>query len=193
MYPSPSPSRPRTRTYEEHAYVLGPTRRGRSYVVRSKEGLVVTAIGESRFTLLEMLGEPRSEFQNCERLCIGKDNRTKITMVLGKIPYERLSDAAKKDLPVVVSKMVSDGEKRFVAYLNSVGPISHRVHALELIPGIGKTYMNAMLDERERKKFESYLDLQERVGLSDPVAHITERIVSEIRGEGGRMNMFAKR
>ena len=35
----------------------------------------------------------------------------------------------------------------------------------ELIPGIGKTYMKIMLEEREKKKFESYADLQERVGL----------------------------
>ena len=193
MYPSPTTTpRPRARTYEEYAYVLGPTRRGRSHAVRSKDGLIVTSVGESRFALLELLGDSGSAFQSGERLRIGRGRRTKVTMVLGKIPYERLTEAARRDLPGVVLRMVSDGEKRFVDYLNTAGPISHRVHALELIPGIGKTYMNAMLDERERRKFESYADLQERVGLSSPVEHIAERIVSEMRDRGGRMNMFVK-
>ena len=62
----------------------------------------------------------------------------------------------------------------------------------ELIPGIGKTYMKVMLDERERRKFESYVDLQERVGLKEPIKHISKRILEEITGET-RMNLFVKR
>ena len=34
---------------------------------------------------------------------------------------------------------------------------------LELIPGIGKTYMKTMLEEREKQKFESFL-FQKRFG-----------------------------
>jgi putative nucleotide binding protein len=61
-----------------------------------------------------------------------------------------------------------------------------------LIPGIGKTYMKSMLEEREQKLFESYQDLQERVGFKDPVKHISERIMDEISGQS-RMNLFVKR
>ena len=193
--PPPPPSAPqsKTRTYEEYAYVLGPTRRGRSHVVRSRGGLLVTVIGENKLALLEVLGEPGAEFHNGERLCIGKTGRTKITSVMGKISYEKLSDAAKDALFGVVTTIVTNNEKRFVEYLNSAGPITPRIHALELIPGIGKTYMNIMIDERERRKFDSYKDLQERVGLNDPAKHIAERIVSEIDGRSRRMSMFAKR
>jgi putative nucleotide binding protein len=52
--------------------------------------------------------------------------------------------------------------------------------------------MKSMLEERERKKFESYQDLQERVGLKEPVKHIAQRIIDEISGES-RMNLFVKR
>ena len=49
-----------------------------------------------------------------------------------------------------------------------------------------------MLEEREKKKFESYDDLQERVGFKEPVKHISERILDEITGQS-RMNLFVKR
>ena len=49
-----------------------------------------------------------------------------------------------------------------------------------------------MLEEREKQKFESYLDLQDRVGFKDPVKHISERILDDITGES-RMNLFVKR
>ena len=51
--------------------------------------------------------------------------------------------------------------------------------------------MKTMLEEREKKKFESYEDLQERVGFKDPVKHIYERIMDEISGES-RMNLFVR-
>ena len=83
-------------------------------------------------------------------------------------------------------------ESKFVEYLNNARPLTPRIHALELIPGIGKTYMKMILEEREKKKFESYKDLRERVGFKDPIKHISERIMDEITGES-RMNLFVKR
>ena len=52
--------------------------------------------------------------------------------------------------------------------------------------------MKTMLEEREKSKFESYEDLQERVGFKEPIKHITERIMDEITGQS-RMNLFVKR
>jgi putative nucleotide binding protein len=91
-----------------------------------------------------------------------------------------------------VENIVTDNESQFVEYLNNAQPLTPRIHALELIPGIGKIYMKNMIEEREKKKFESYLDLQERVGLKEPIRHISERIMDEITGES-RMNLFVKR
>ena len=93
---------------------------------------------------------------------------------------------------MVINKIVSENEKRFVDYLNNAQPLTPRIHALELIPGIGKTYMKTMLEEREKKKFESFDEIQERIGLKEPIKHITERILEEITGET-RMNLFVKR
>ncbi len=178
--------------YEEHAYVLDFTQRGQSLTVKGREGLIITSIGEDRLTLLEVLGVPNSTFEVGEKIYIGKEGRTKILSVLGKMEYDSISMSAQSELTNVVEGIVINNEPKFVAYLNNARPLTPRIHALELIPGIGKTYMKTMLEERDMKKFESYRDLQERVGLKDPVKHISQRIIDEIAGQS-RMNLFVKR
>jgi len=180
------------RKYEEYAYVLDFNERGRSFTVRGREGIIVTAIGEDRLTILEILGVPDSTFEVGERIYIGKEGRTKVQSVLGKLEYKKISDNAKSELAGVVNKIVTSNEKRFIEYINNAQPLTPRIHALELIPGIGKTYMKQMLDERDKKLFASYDDLQSRVGLKEPIKHIAKRILEEITGET-RMNLFVKR
>jgi putative nucleotide binding protein len=181
-----------SRKYEEYAFVLDFNSRGKSSTVRGRDGVIVTAIGEDRLTLLEILGVPNSTFEVGEKIFIGKEGRTKILSVLGKMDYEKISSSAQSELDTVVEKIVTINESRFVDYLNNAQPLTPRIHALELIPGIGKTYMKTMLEEREQKKFESYEDLQERVGFKEPIRHISERIIDEITGQS-RMNLFVKR
>ena len=183
---------PPPRKYEEYAYVLDFNPRGKSSTVRGREGIIITAIGEDRLTLLEVLGVPNSTFEVGERIYIGKEGRTKVLSVLGKMDYGHVSSSAQSELQTVVEKIVTENESKFVEYLNNARPLTPRIHALELIPGIGKTYMKTMLEEREKKKFESYEDLQDRVGFKEPIKHISERIMDEITGES-RMNLFVKR
>jgi putative nucleotide binding protein len=180
------------RKYEEHAYVLDYNSRGKSSTVRGRDGIIITAIGEERLTILEILGIPNSTFEVGEKIYIGKEGRTKVLSVLGKLDYDKISSSAQSELESTVENIVTNNESKFVEYLNNAQPLTPRIHALELIPGIGKTYMKSMLEERERKKFESYQDLQERVGLKEPVKHIAQRIIDEISGES-RMNLFVKR
>ena len=73
------------RKYEEYAYVLDFNPRGKSTTVRGRDGIIITAIGEERLTLLEILGAPNSTFEIGERIYIGKEGRTKVLSVLGKL------------------------------------------------------------------------------------------------------------
>ena len=143
-------------------------------------------------TILELLGVPNSTFEIGEKVYIGKEGRTKILSVLGRLEYNDISPGAQSELTGVVEKIVAQNEQRFIDYLNNAQPLTPRIHALELIPGIGKTYMRTMLDEREKKKFANFKDLQERVGLKEPIKQIAKRILEEITGET-RMNLFVRR
>ena len=180
------------RKYEEYAYVLDFTQRGKSTTVRGRDGIIIQAIGEERLTLLELLGFQNMNFDVGERVYIGREGRDKVMSVLGRLEYNLISQSAKNDLTNIVEKIVTANEKRFIDYINTAQPITPRIHALELIPGIGKTYMMTIIKERDKKKFESFTDVQNRVGLRDPAKLIAKRIIDEIAGDA-RMNLFVRK
>ncbi len=180
------------RKYEEYAYVLDFTPRGKSITVRGREGVIIQAIGEERLTLLELLGVQNANVEIGERLYIGREGRDKVASVLGRLEYNDVSQTAKNELAAIVEKIVVANEKRFIDYINMSQPITPRIHALELIPGIGKTYMMTIIKERDKKKFENFMDIQTRVGLRDPAKLIAKRIIEEIMGQA-RMNLFVRK
>lgn len=180
------------RRYEEYAYVLDFTQRAKASTVRGREGMIIQAIGEERLTLLELLGTQNMSIEVAERVYIGREGRDKVMSVLGRLEYDSISQTAKNELPSIIEKIVIANQKRFIDYINTAQPITPRIHALELIPGIGKTYMMTIIRERDRKKFESFVEIQQRVGLRDPAKLIAKRIIDEITGEA-RMNLFVRK
>jgi putative nucleotide binding protein len=178
--------------YEEFTYVLDYMPRGKSIVIKGREGPMVQAIGEERLTLLELLAMENQDFEVGEKVKIGKEGREKIISVLGKLTYEELSPEAKASLPAVIETLVRGNEAKYVAYFNELQPLTPRLHGLELIPGIGKTFMKEILEMREKQPFKSFDDIQERVGLRDPAKMIAKRIVEELSGDT-RVSLFVKK
>ncbi len=178
--------------YEDYAYVVDYIPRGKSVIIREREGPLVQAIGEDRLTLLEILGNNTSDFKPGERIPIGKENRSKIVSVLGKLEYSELTNESKNELQSVLETMIRNNEQKYIAYFNELQPITPRLHALELIPGIGKTFMKQIVNQRERKKFDSFEDLEKRVGVREPVRLLARRIIEELSG-GSRITIFVRR
>lgn len=111
-----------------------------------------------------------------------------------KIEYEDMSGSAQSELEYVVKDIVEENEDRFVSFYNEAQPITLRLHQLNLLPGIGKKLRNTILDERKRKPFESFDDLDERVpGFHDPVGVLVERILEEIKEDDLKYKTFVGR
>ena len=142
---------------------------------------IAFGIGEKYFTLIELIPKKGVELKPYERVYIGKEKRDKIEYIKRRITYDELSAAAKSELPYVVEKIVEQNEKTFVDFFNKAGPITTRFHSLELLPGIGKKLMWEILEEREKKPFESFKDIEERVKtIPDPKKLIVKRILLEL-------------
>ena len=74
------------------------------------------------------------------------------------------------------------------------GPISTRYHTLELLPGLGKKTLVAVLQEREKKPFGSFKDLEERVSaLHQPEKLIVKRIEQEMADPAQKYKLFVGR
>ena len=143
-------------------------------------------------TLLEILANENADFETGEKVAIGKENRSKIVSVLGKLNYNELTDESQSELQSILEKMIKDNEARYLSYFNELQPITPRLHALELIPGIGKTFMKQIVNEREKKSFENFNDLEKRVGIRDPARLLAKRIVEELSG-GSKISIFIHR
>ncbi|MDG6922754.1 MAG: DUF655 domain-containing protein [Nitrososphaerota archaeon] len=181
-----------SKKYEEFAYVLDFVLRGQSVIIKEREGPIVQAVGEERLTLLEVLANTDASFTPGEKIPVGKDNRERIASVLGKLNYDELSDESRNELPSVLEKLICSNERKYLEYFNELQPITPRLHALELIPGIGKTFMQHILSERDRRKFESFQDIEKRIGIRDPAKLIAKRIIEELSG-ASRITIFISR
>ena len=181
-----------SRKYEEYAYVLDFCSMAKSKTVRGRDGIIITALGEERLTLLEILGVEDSIFDIGEKIYIGKEGRTKVQSVLGKLDYKQISGSSQSEIDNVVKTIVRNNEERFVDYINNAQPLTPRKHSLELIPGIGKTYLKLIIEQINKQKFLNYKDMEERAGLKEPVNHLSKRIIEEISGET-QFRLFVKR
>jgi putative nucleotide binding protein len=174
--------------YEEYAYVLDFLPHGRPGVRVSgragyRAGALVQLVGEEFFTLLEALIKEGSNLKPHDRLYVGKEAREEVTYIIGRIGYEELTVAAKTELPSVISRIVLNREEWFIDFFNNARAVTPRMHALELIPGIGKKYMWQVINTREKKPFESFDDLQKRTEIPNPVKLITKRVMEELSGD----------
>ena len=80
-----------------------------------------------------------------------------------------------------VAKIVSEQEAKFVDFFNKAEPINTRLHQLELLPGFGKKHMQAVIQERNNKPFESFEDIKKRIkAIPDPKKVIEKRILEEL-------------
>ena len=170
--------------YEEHAYVLDYLAHGRPQARPSyRAGALVQLVGEEFFTLLEATLREGLVMKPADRVYVGKDSRQEITYIIGRISYDELTSAAKTELPSVLEKIVLNREAWFITFFNTAQAITPRMHAIELIPGIGKKYMWQIINERDRTPFQNFLDLQQRANIPSPAKLVMKRILEELSGE----------
>ena len=181
------------RLYEEYAYVLDYLQFGRPSPDKPRHLALPTVqvIGETYFTLLEAEIRPGTQVNLHERVYIGKDRRENINRIIGRIGYNDLTANAKAELLSVLEELIANQEQRFVAFFNNSQAITPRMHALELLPGIGKKSMWQIINARERKPFMSFKDLQDRTSVGDPIKVIAKRILDELSG-GEKYRIFSR-
>ncbi len=183
--------------YEENAVVLdflakGKQKPGDKVPLYAKEP-IVQALGETYFTLLELVPYKHASFAPRERIFIGKGNkRNKIDHVKKRILYDGLSASAKFELLPVIESIINRDEKRFLDFYNKAKPITTRMHQLELLPGVGKKLMWDIINEVKKGPFTSFEDLKNRVRIIDPKKLISKRIITEIENENEKHRIFTR-
>ncbi|KAF5412088.1 MAG: DUF655 domain-containing protein [Euryarchaeota archaeon] len=144
----------------------------------------IQGIGETYFVLMELVPKEGMAPLIGDQVHIGNDGRDVIDHVKRRLEYADLTHGAKSELAYVLESIVMNNESRFVKFINESYPISTRQHMLELLPGIGKKLMWAILDERKRGDFTSFEDLTTRVkGLHKPETIFAHQIENELTSD----------
>ena len=152
---------------------------------------LVQAVGDKMFVLMEMVPKDGMVPDIQARLYIGEGDRDVIDHVKTRIHFGDLSHGAQLELPFIIEKCVDSQEERFVKFFNDAHPVTTRLHMLELLPGIGKKLMWAIIDERKKGEFKSFADLHERVGgVHSPQKILTHRIEEELKDDRIKYRLF---
>jgi putative nucleotide binding protein len=178
---------------EDFAFILDYLAQGPPASKRFKREPVAFALGETEFKLLELVPKQGETLNIGDRVYIGKDmdRRDKILHVKRRISYDDLTNAAQSEIPYILEEIVNKDEIRFVEFYNNAGPISTRYHTLELLPGLGKKTMWAIIEERKKKKFTTFDEISERISsIHNPKKLVIKRIELELSNPSEKYHIF---
>lgn len=114
---------------------------------------------------------------------IDRDQDPPVIKVDVLIDYEDLTSLAKDNLGKILEKIVSAKESQFVNFFNRAESLTLKLHALELLPDIGKKTLRTVLEERKRAPFVSFADIEARVGIKNVKEILVKRLLVEIKRE----------
>jgi putative nucleotide binding protein len=154
---------------------------------------VAYAVGEDDFRLYEFDLVEDADVGVGDRLVVRPAEARTAVDRFREVEHGDLPNAARSELSYAVEGIVDRDERRFVDFYGEADPLSLRMHQLDLLPGVGDTIRNNVLDARKRGPFESFDDVADRVsGLHDPRETVVERIMTEFRDEDLKYRLFVR-
>jgi Predicted RNA-binding protein len=154
--------------------------------------IVAQMVGWQYFTLLEAAINQSLNPKPGLRLYIGKDVPRQLVRILRRISYQELTENAKFTLEKVVEEIVKEREAELVEFINTCGPLTPRLHALEALPGIGKKISMRLIEERSKAPFTSFKDIEERAGIQNFDKMIMKRIIEELSDPNAKYWLFTR-
>ncbi|OYR37932.1 adenosine deaminase [Halorubrum sp. Ib24] len=156
----------------------------------SRKSPIAYGLGTDSFRLYELSVDDDTDVSVSDRVALDGPAVGRYR----EVSYDDLTRNAAAEVEYAVEAIVESDEERFVDFYNEAGPITLRLHQLNLLPGVGKQLRNNVLDERKRGPFESFDEVSERVsGLHRPREVIVERVVEEVREDDLKYRTFAGR
>jgi len=147
---------------------------------------IAQAVGEKYLNLLELAIKDGVALKSGDRVYIGADKRDQVQYIRSRIDYRDLTNFAKGNMEDVLTALIGTDEARFVDFFNKAGPVTTRMHSLELLPGVGKKHMWEIIKVRRERPFDSFDDLRKRVTmLPDPKKIVVKRIIEELENKDG--------
>ncbi len=177
---------------ETYAIVLDYLPNGRATERGFHREPVVIGLGTSELKFLEVLVAPGARFAPGARIALVpiEGRAPPIDHVRRRLSADELTSAARTELGPALEAIVRDDATRYLRFFNEAEAVSRRFHLLELLPGVGKKTMEAIVAERRVRPFASFRDIEARVHLKSPEKLIVARIEQELTGIDDKYRLF---
>ena len=108
-----------------------------------------------------------------------EDDSEESATLLGTTRHRDLSSMAQSELMEVVKKILVDLVAPCLAFYNRAGNLTLKMHAFQLLPGIGNSKARSMVEARGRVGWETIEALDEACQI-DSAGLLADRLVQEI-------------
>ena len=146
-------------------------------------GGVVVVVTEPSLHVIRLRAKPDSGLQMVgNRLYMGIDHskREVVQDILGFARIRDLSNASTLEMPFVIQQFIEDTPEIFLQqFFNRAGNLSLKMHAFELLAGVGNKKALEMVASRGRAGWESFTQLNEDCSINAPEL-LAKRLVAEI-------------
>ena len=176
---------------ETHAIVLDYLATGRQTERGFHREPLALAVGEDELKLLELVPRPGVQLSVGSRIALVVEGTVPapIDHVRRRLGPGELTAMARAELSGALEKLVTSQPARFLRFFNEAQAVSRRFHLLELLPGIGKKTMQAIVEERRHGPFTSFEELDSRTGVHS-VRLLVGRIEQEMAGVEDKYRLF---
>ena len=123
-------------------------------VLGLQAGSVFFALSEIKLQLIRVRALPNTEVQAVgSRIYIGldKSKRDIVSDVLGITRFRDLTSGVQLNLIDILTGIISDFPEKFISFYNRAGNLSLKMHAFEMLTGIGNKKAMEMVESRGRK------------------------------------------
>ena len=147
-----------------------------------RDAALIQGMGEAQFTLLECEASASTDLTPGDRVAVAESDRC--GPITRRLTYGTLTESAQAAIRATVGAIIQRHEERFIEWYNTAEPVSLRRHQLELLPRIGASLRDAILDERQWRPFADFTDLEERIEqLRTPHELLVERVLTELKDD----------
>ena len=147
----------------------------------------IVVVTEPAMHVIRLRPKPGAEVQMVgNRIYMGivHSQREVVQDVLGFARIRDLSNAASTELPIVIQQMIEDAPEVFIQqFFNRAGNLSLKMHAFELLSGVGNKKAMEMVASRGRVGWENFAQLNEDCNIN-AAELLAKRFVSEIEDRG---------
>jgi len=152
-------------------------------IEHSSVGGVIVVVTEPALHIIRLRPKTNSGIQMVgARLYMGIDHpkREVVQDILGFARIRDLSNSTTMELPVIIQQIIEDSPEVFIQqFFNRAGNLSLKMHAFELLAGVGNKKALEMVAKRGRAGWENFAQLDEDCGINSAEL-LAKRFVLEI-------------